>query len=123
MHDKSPTTSQGYGMTPHFIPICHFCGVDGYIRPNYFRYIKKCRVESMMERNRLRRANMHVPRKSRVNNPRNSSNMLSMTIRNENVSPRWMRKDEPACYDANISPISSTRSNGLGRSIGPYALH
>jgi hypothetical protein len=63
MHDKSPMTSQGYGMIPHFIPTCHFCGVDGHIRPNCFRYIKQCRVESMMERKRLRRAKMHVPRK------------------------------------------------------------
>ena len=34
-----------------------------------------------------------------------------------------MRKDEPTCYRANMSPIGSTRSNGLGRSIGPHALH
>ena len=77
----------------------------------------------MVERNMLRRANMHVPEKSRVNNPWNSSNMLKMTTRNENVSPRWMRKDEPACYYANMSLIGSTRSNGLGRSKEPHALH
>ena len=66
---------------------------------------------------------MHMLKKSRVNDPRKLSNMLTMTTRNENVSPRWIRKDEPACYCANMSPIGSTRSNGLGRSIGPYAHH
>jgi hypothetical protein len=66
---------------------------------------------------------MCLGNKPRVNNPRNSNNMQTMTTRNENVSPRWIRKDEPACYDANMSPIGSTRSNGLGRSIGPHALH
>ena len=98
------------------------CGVDRHIRPNCFRYIKHCRVESMMERKRLRRANLHVPRKPRVNNPRISNNMQTMTTRNENVSPRWIRKGKPAYYCANMIPVDITRSNVLGRSIGTHAL-
>ena len=53
-------------MTPYFILTCYFCGVDGHIRPNCFKYIKMCRVESMVERKRTK-ANMHVPRKIRAN--------------------------------------------------------
>lgn len=43
-------TSQWYGMTHHFIPTCHFCGVYGNIRSNCFKHIKKCRVKSTMEK-------------------------------------------------------------------------
>ena len=79
-------------------------------------------VQSMIERKRLRRAYLHVPRKSFVYNPRILHNMQSLTTRNDNVSPRWIRKDEPACYETNMSHIGSTESNGLGRSIGPHDL-
>ena len=33
------------------------------------------------------------------------------------------KNDEPACYETNKSQIGSTKSNGLGRSIGPHRLH
>ena len=64
-----------------------------------------------------------MPRKSLVNNPRILNTMQTLTTRNENVSPRWIRNNEPACYEINMSPIGSTKSNGLGRSLGPHTLH
>ena len=85
---KASINSQGHGMTSYFIPTCHFCGVDGYIRPNCFKYIKKCRIYIMIERNRAI-VNMHVPRKSRTNEPK--------VTRKEKVSPRWIRRDEYFC--------------------------
>ncbi|KAK0574789.1 hypothetical protein LWI29_029107 [Acer saccharum] len=42
--------TQRRGMIPFFIPICHFCGCDGHIRPNCFQYIKMCRKQSMIEK-------------------------------------------------------------------------
>jgi hypothetical protein len=115
--------AQSYGMNSSFIPTCHYCGMIGHIRPKCFNYIEKCRVQSMIERKRLRRAHLHVPRKSFVYNPRILHNMQFLTTRNDNVSPKWIRNDEPACYETNKSPIGSTRSNGLSRSLGPHALH
>ena len=75
MHDESRMTSQGHGMNSYFIPTCHYCGVNGHIRPNCFKYIKHCRVNSMIEKKRLRKAHLHVLRKSLVNNPRLLNNM------------------------------------------------
>ena len=77
----------------------------------------------MIERKRLRRAHLHVPRISFVYNPRILHNMQFLTTRNANVSPKWIRKDEPAFYVANLSPIGSIRTNGLGRFMGPHDLH
>src|SRR5579862_8173120 len=60
-HGQASMRAQGHGMIPFFIPICHFCGCDGHIRPNCFQYIKMCRTQSMIEK-RKNRAKMHVPR-------------------------------------------------------------
>ena len=42
--------TQEYGMIPNFIPTCHFCGIDGHIKPKCFHYIKMCKVKSMIEK-------------------------------------------------------------------------
>ena len=77
----------------------------------------------MIEKKRLRRALMHEPRKSYVNNPRLVNDMQPLTTKKQKVISMWIRKDEPACYETNKSQIGSTKSNGLGRSIGPHLLH
>ena len=80
---------QGYGMIPNFIPTCHFCGIDGHIRPNCFHYIKMRRVENMIGKKKAR-AKMHVPRKNRANfhDPRTSRAPVPLTIRKESVLPK-----------------------------------
>ena len=84
--------TQGHGMTSHFTPICHFCGIDGHIRPNCFHYIKMHRVESIIEKKKAR-AKMHITSNGRTNlhDPRTSRAHVPMTTRKENVSPRWIR--------------------------------
>ena len=111
-------------MIPKFILTCHFCGIDGHIRQSCFHYIKMCRVESMIEKKKAR-AKMHIPRKDRthLHELRTSRAHEPLTTRIENVSPKWIRNDEPICYCVNMSLIGSTRSNGLDRSIGPHTLH
>ena len=96
--------SQGHGMIPNFIPICHFCGIDGHIRPNCFHYIKMRRVKSKIEKKKSR-AKMHVPRNDRTNlhEPRTSRAHVPMTTRKESVSPRWIRKDAYFCHVAHSS--------------------
>ena len=122
-HGKAHMHAQGHGMIPHFIPTCHFCGVDGHIRPKCFRYIKMCRVKSMIEKKKAR-ASMHAHRKEEIHlhNPMTSRSLELLTTRKKIVSPKWIRKDEPACYETNLSLIGSTKSNGLSRSIGPHDL-
>src|SRR5579862_7286688 len=123
MHDESPMTSHEYGMISYFVPTCHYCGVYGHIRPKCFKYIKHCRINSMIEKKRLRRAQMHEPRNSYVNNPRLVNDMHPLTTKKKKIISMWIRKDEPACYETHMSQIGSTKSNGLGRSIGPPCLH
>ena len=122
-HGKAPLPAQGHGMIPNFIPTCHHCGVDGHIRPNCFHYIKLCRIKSMIEK-RKARARMHDHRKNKIHlhNPMISRTLEPLSPRKKNVSPKWIRKDEPACYETNMSHIGSTESNGLGRSLGPHDL-
>ena len=123
-HGKAPMHAQGHGMISNFIHTCHFCGIDGHIRPNCFHYIKLCRVKSMIEK-RMTRARMHVNRKEKfhVHDPMISRTLEPLTTRKKNVISMWIRKDEPVCYKTNKSQIGSTKSNGLGRSIGPHDLH
>ena len=94
--------AQGYGMNPYFSPTCHFCGIEGHIRPNCFKYINLCRRESMIEKNMLRRATMHAPRKFRDIGP--------MAPRNNYVSPRLNRNDEYYCYVAQVA-LKANASN------------
>ena len=94
--------AQGYSMNPYFSPTCHFCGIEGHIRPNCFKYIKLCRRESMIEKNMLRRATMHTPRKFRDNG--------LMAPRNNYVSPRLNRNDEYYCYVAQVA-LKANASN------------
>ena len=79
--------SQGYGIIPNFIPTCHFCGIDGHIRPNGFHYIKMHRVESMIGKKKAR-AKMHVLRKNITNlhYPRTSKAHVPLTTRKESVT-------------------------------------
>ena len=107
--------TQGNGMISNLIPTCHFCGIDGLVRPSCLHYIEMCRLKCMIEKKKKARAKMHDSLPSRTLEP--------MTTRNVIEAPKWIRNDEPACYETNKSPIGSTRSNGLSRSLGPHALH
>ena len=89
-------------MNSYFTPTCHFCGIEGYIRPNCFKYIKLYIRESMIKKNMLRRAIMHAPRKLRANGP--------MAHRNDYVSPRLNRNDEYYCYVAQVA-LKANASN------------
>ncbi|KAK0577333.1 hypothetical protein LWI29_031451 [Acer saccharum] len=122
-HGKAPMHAHGHGMIPNFVPTCHFCGVNGHIRPKCFRYIKMCRVKSMIEKKKAR-ASMHAHRKEEIHlhNPMTSRSLEPLTTRKKNVISMWIRKNEPACYETNKSQIGSSKSNGLGRSIGPHDL-
>ena len=108
---KAPMHIQGYGMIPNFIPTCHFCGIDGHIRPNCFHYIKMRRVESMFEKKKAR-AKMHVPRKDITNlhDPRTSRAHVLLTTRKESVSPRWIRRDAYFFHVAQIT-LKANSSN------------
>ena len=119
-HGKAPMHAQGHGMIPNFIPTCHFCGIDGHIRPKCFHYIHMCRVKSMIEKRRAR-ARMHVHREDKivVHNPMISKSLEPLSTRKKISSPKWIRKIEPI---TNVSLIGSSKSNGLGRFIGPIDL-
>ena len=111
-HGNALMRSQCNGINSYFVPTCHFCGMIGHLRPNCFDYIKRCRLESMKEKRLKKRASLHEPRDLRN---------MSMTTRNDKVEPRWARKNEPACYCANVIPVDVTKSNGLGKSIEAHA--
>ena len=49
-HRKAPINAQGEGMISNFKHTCHYCGIDGHIRPNCFHYIKMCKAKSMIEK-------------------------------------------------------------------------
>ena len=123
-HGKAPMHAQRHGMISNLIPTCHFCGIYGHIRPNYFHYINMCRTKSMIEK-RKARARMHAHRKDEIHlhDHMTSRSHKPLTTRKKSISPKWIRKDEPSCYKTNVFHIGSTKSNGLGRSIGPYNLH
>ena len=91
-------------MIPNFIPTCHFCGIDGHIRPNCFHYIKMRIVESMIGKEKAK-AKMHVPKKNRTNlhDPRTSRAHVPLTTMKESVSPRWIRRNTYFCHVAQIA--------------------
>ena len=90
--------AHGNGMIPNFIPTCHFCGVDGHIRPSCSHYIHMCRVKSMIEKRRDR-ARMHVHREDKIHshNPMISRSLELLTTKKKIASPKWIRKIEPTC--------------------------
>jgi hypothetical protein len=108
---KAPINVQGNGMISHFIPICHFCGFNGHIRPNCFRYIKMCRTRSMIEK-RKNITKMHVPRNNKTNlhDPRITKAHVPKTIKKENVVLKWVRKNENVCHVAQIA-LKANSSN------------
>ena len=71
---KAPMRNQGYGMISIFVPTCHYCCMIGHIRPNCFKFIKRCRIKSMKEK--------RMKSKTKVHEPRESRNMMTMTTRN-----------------------------------------
>ena len=71
--------TQGNGMISSSVPICHFCGMIGNIRPNCFNYIKRCRIERMNEK-KLNHKAMHDPKKPR--------DLKILTTSNDIVEPR-----------------------------------
>ena len=83
------------------IPTCHYCGIDGHIRPNCFCYIKTRRAKRMIEKKNSR-AKMLVPRNDKTNlhDPKTFRAQVPMTTRKESVSPRWIRRDAYFCHDA-----------------------
>ena len=98
-------------MIPFFIPICHFCGCDGHIRPNCFQYIKMCRTRSMIEK-RKNRAKMHVPRNDNIDlhDPRNSGAHVPKTTKKAKIVARWIRKNDIVCHVAQIA-LKANSSN------------
>ena len=77
----------------------------------------------MIEKKKAR-AKMHVLKKeeNHLHDPLPSRTLEPLSTRIDLVSPKWIKNDEPACYETNKSQIGSTRSNGLRRSLGPHAL-
>ena len=73
---------------------------------------------------RKARARMYgnVKEENHLNDPLSFEALEPLSTRKKNISPRWIRKDEPACYETNMSHKGSIKSNGLGRSIGPHDL-
>jgi hypothetical protein len=121
---KAPIHAKGNGTIPNFIPVCHYCGINGHIRPNCLHYIDMCRTKSMIEKKKAR-AKMHVHKKeeNHLHDPLSSSTLEPLSTRIDFVSPKWIKYDEPACYETNKSQIGSTKSYGLSRSKGPHQLH
>ena len=78
----------------------------------------------MIEKKKAR-AKMHVLKKEEnlLHDPLPSRTLEPMSTRNVIETPKWIRKDEPACYETNMSQIGSNRSYGLGKSFRPHALH
>ena len=110
--------AQGEGMISNFNPTCHYWGMDGHIRPNCFHYIKLCRAKSMIEKKKARaRLHVHGKDENHLHDPMNSITLDPLTTRIENLSPKWTKNNEPACYETNKSQIGLTRSNGLSRSF------
>ncbi|KAK0584122.1 hypothetical protein LWI29_007953 [Acer saccharum] len=103
--------AQRRGMIPFFIPICHFCGCDGHIRPNCFQYIKMCRKQSMIEK-RKNRAKMHVSRNENVDlhDPRNSKAHVPKATKKAKIVAKWIRKNENVCHVAQIA-LKANSSN------------
>ena len=110
-HGKAHMYSQGHGMIPNFIPTYHYCGIDGHIRPNCFRYIKMCRVKSMIEKKKSK-TKMHVPKNDKTNlhDPRTSRAQVPMTNRKDSVSPKWIIRDAYFCHVAQIA-LKANSSN------------
>src|SRR5579862_2448362 len=110
-HGQVPMRTQGNGMIPFFIPICHFCGCDGHIRPNCFQYIKMCRTHSMIEK-RKNRAKMHVPRNDNLDlhDSRNSRAHVPKSPKNAKIVARWIRKNDIVCHVAQIA-LKANSSN------------
>ena len=71
------------------------------------------------------RANMHLHKKeeNHLHDPFSSCTLEPLSTRIDFVSPKWIKNDEPACYETNKSQIGSTKSYGLSRSKGPHHLH
>ena len=122
-HGKAPMDAQGEGMISNFNPTCHYCGIDGHIRPNCFHYIKLCRAKSMIEKKKARaRLHVHGKDENHLHDPMTPRTLDHLTTRIENLSPKWTKNNEPTCYETNKSHKGSIKSNGLGRSIGPHDL-
>ena len=78
----------------------------------------------MIEKKKAR-AKIHVHKKEEnlLHDPLSSSTLEPLSTRIDFVSPKWIKNDEPACYETNKSQIGSTKSYGLSRSIRPHHLH
>src|SRR5579862_6943928 len=102
IYGKGPMHAQGHGMISKFILTCHFCGIDGHIRPNCFHYIRLCKIKSMIEK-RKTRARMHDNRKENfhLHDPIISKTLEPLTTRKKNVISMWIRKIESTCYETN----------------------
>ncbi|KAK4835283.1 hypothetical protein QYF36_007816 [Acer negundo] len=102
--------AQSYGTNSYVTLTCHYCGIEGHFRPNCFKYIKLYRKESMIEKNMLRRATMHAPRKFRANEP--------MAPRNDHVAHRMNRNDEYYCYVAQVALKANASNTWLSVMFG-----
>ena len=87
--------------------------------------VQTCALPICMIEKRMTRARIHDNRKENfhLHDPIISKTLEPLTTRKKNVISMWIRKNELACYETNKSQIGSSKSNGLGRSIGPHYLH
>ena len=68
--------------------------------------------------------NVHIKEETHMHDCLSSNALEPLSTRKKIASPKWIRKNnEPACYETNKSQIGSTKSNGLGRSLGPHDLY
>ena len=58
----------------------------------------------MIEKKKAR-ARMHVHRKDKIHldDPMTSRTLEPLTTRIKNLSPKWIKNNEPACYETNKS--------------------
>ena len=86
---NAPKHAHGNGMIPNFIPTCHFCGIDGHIRPSCFYYINMCRVKSMIEKKKAKaRMHVHIKEETHLHDPLSSKALEPLSTRKKSISPK-----------------------------------
>ncbi|KAL5581560.1 hypothetical protein UlMin_014002 [Ulmus minor] len=84
-----------FSQFPKFIPLCHFCGVKGHIRPRCYNYIEMCKFEMNENRNMNVRKMKHAHKTSKKLDHQKSINMGD-----KKKKRFWVRKDELYCHVA-----------------------
>ncbi|KAL5849177.1 hypothetical protein ACOSQ4_007190 [Xanthoceras sorbifolium] len=84
------------GTFSNFIPICHFCGRKGHIRPRCFDYIQLCHNEMESRDCHFERFSRQMP--NNVVNSKPQEKNLKKKMRKA-----WVRKDDFICYAAHYA--------------------